>query len=663
MVRSLDADRFVSVIRNLVASIGVALLFSLAAFDRGNAASNLELTVLDWVESINASSNWAAEIQGLSVDDTRDVVTVERLLVAAKVGGVVVEIEGATLSGFAIARSGGFTAESFQIAYAEFKTLGVDVVMRDISFDDVGVPVLPAATYDSSKPFTSLISAFSALAKTSAAAGRIAEIEVLERFDDEIGRVSYENVAIDSVVDGEIDRIQAGPLKMASPASDPIAGLTAANAEARSVDLDTFVHVYDPLRYIAGIGDGAWRRAIAEITYTDISLVLPNMRLELGSIAIEDFDLRQPRESFSALIDAKMARREISKRLSDALTTRDMPGLLSAHRVGRFAINQIELAATGIDQLTLETLTFTEASNDSFGEIVMEEFIGAIAGQGAIGIGRITLGDVVMPSFNLFERALERAERGADIDFSSLVPKLGLVEAIGINVQAIDFPGVLLGRMRADLSNYLGNTPTEIAVEIDDLDIATSSLRPNPLRNLVASLGYDRLRTNARFDLFWREADETVRLDNLRVGIKDFANTTVNMVLGGIPRQAIETPDELSKLAPDLNFEHASVVFEDKSVVDRGLSMRAELLNIPLDRLRQQLAGALPLMLAFVGNPEMVKEIVPVLQDFIKSPGTLTIEAGPDQPVPVSTVAAAIRSRPQSLPGMLGIRITGMPGP
>jgi len=660
MVRSLGAVRIVSVLRNIVAGFVLALLFLPATFDRGFAAT--DLAVAAWVKSINASPDWAAEIRDVSVDERSGTVTIGSLLVAAKVGGVVVEIEGATLPRFAEARDGGFTSDSLQIASIKLTTIGVDVVMNDINFDDIGVPALRAIAYDSSKPFTSLISVFSALAKTRTAGGRVADIEIFERFEGQFSRISYKDFTIGRVANGKIDGVRVGPLRMESPVSDPIAVLTIANVEAGAIDLDAYVHVYDPLRYIAGTGDGASRRAIDSIVYSDIAMTLPSLRLTLDSIAVEDFRLRQPRESFSALIDATMARRKISPAAMDALTSRYMAGLLSAHGVGRLTVKQVELTASGIDQLTLESFTLSEVASDRFGEIGIEGFVGAIAGQGAIAVERVALGDVVLPDFNQIKIAADRAKRGADIDTSSLTPKFGALEAIGINIQAIDFPGVLLGRMRADFDNYLGNLPTEVTVDIKDFDIATSSLRPDRLRNLVAGLGYDRMRTDATFDLQWREADGSVTLEDFRIDIEDFGNIAVNILFGGLTRQEIESREEFANILADLNFEHARVTFEDKSVVERSLSMRAELLNIPLDRLRKQLAGALPLMLAFLGNPEMVKEIVPVLQTFIKSPGTLTIEAGLDQPVPVSAIEAAMRRRPQSLPGMLGISITGTPG-
>jgi hypothetical protein len=309
--------------------------------------------------------------------------------------------------------------------------------------------------------------------------------------------------------------------------------------------------------------------------------------------------------------------------------------------------------------LTLGAFELTDASSEGFGEIAIRDFVAAIAGQGAIQVGRLALGNVVPPPFEAFDEALERAQNGGDVDISSLAPKLGALEAAAIHIQAVDCPGVALGALQANFDNHVGTVPTAVTVAIADLDVATASLPGASIRSLIAGLGYDRIGADASLSLSWREADSTVRLDDFQLEIADFANTTADLVLAGLTREAIERGSETAVL-DDLRFERARVTFEDRSVVDRSLSMRADLLNIPLDRLKQQLSGALPLMLAVLG--EQAKTIVPVLQEFIKTPGTLTIEAAPATPVPVADIESAVRTRPQSLPGLLAISVSGAAG-
>jgi len=654
----------IGVLRRFFAVLGLTTAIASAPGGSAVAAEPISAVVLGWVYGlVDASPAWTARLGGVSFDEEARTVTIDRLEIAAEGGGVSVIIEGATIAGYAEEPAGGFSAASLRIASATIKTADTDVVLTDLVFDDIGVPALSGVAYDRAKPFTSLIGAYSALAKSRAAGGRIGELAVLERMNGVTSRISYANVVVGRLADGKLEKISAGPLKEESPSPNPLVELTIAGAEASAIDLDAFLHVYDPLRYVAGIGDGVWRAAVGRTAYTDVVMTLPGIRLMLGSVGVDNFKVRQPSESFAPLIDAMMLEGKPSPAAMASLTSRYMSGLLSAYGVGRFAIERVDTEIAGIDQLSFDRLTISDASSDEIGEVAIEGLVGAVAGQGAVAIGRLALGGLVPPPADMLVGAYDGFEKGADVDMSALAPKLGYLEAAEINLQAIDFPGAALGQMRADFGNYVGSVPTNVAVAIDDLDIATSSLQPARARGLVAALGYDRIRADTSFSLNWREADGTVNLDDFRLDIENFGNTTASIVLAGLTREAIERSDGAAGLISDLLFDRASVTFEDKSVVERSLSMRADLLKIPLDRLRQQLAGALPLMLAFVGNPEKVKEIVPVLQSFIKTPGTLTIEAAPEPPVPVAAIEDAARSRPQSLPGMLGITITGTPGP
>lgn len=648
--------------RRAAAGLGLFLLAGAAMGGQSLAEEAPGQAIIAWVESIDASPDWAAEIRGLSVDKTNDTATIENLLVSTPTGAVVLEVHGATVSGYAENSAGGFTASSLRIANGTIRTPGTEVALTNIAFDDIGVPSLAAISYDSAKPFTSLIAAYSALAKSRMAGGQIAEIAITETFEGQKSRISYQNIVMGHLAEGKIDGIRAGPLKVQSPAADPLTELQIAQVDARAIDLDAFLHVYDPLRYVAGTGDGVWRRAIDQASYSDVAMTLPGVRLTIDAVTTENLLVRQPKESFAPLIDALMSERNLPPAASDALASRYLGRLLSAFGAGRFAIENVNVAATGIDQLTLDRFEMSNLSADEFGEIAVEGFVGAIAGQGAITIRRLAVGDMVIPAFETFKTAVDRAQRDADVDISSLAPQIGFVEASDISLQAIDFPGAAIGQMRADFGKHLGNLPTEIAVRMDDLDIAAASLPLAGAKSMIAALGYERIRVDAGFSLNWHESDERISLDDFQLDIEDFGKTTANVILTGLTREAIERSDGGSDLLADLFFNRARVTFEDKSVVERSLSMRADLLNIPLDRLKQQLAGALPLMLAFVGDPEKVKAIVPVLQNFIKTPGTLTIEATPETPVPVEAIEAAIRSRPQSLPGLLSINISGTPG-
>ncbi len=640
--------------RSALVAAGLALALPHASIGSAVADDRPYLEALAFIYSIEASPYWSARIRGLSMDEQRSTIEIESLVVAAEKGKLVIDIENATLDGFSVIADGGFSADALEIERMTVTTATSSAVFNDIRFDDIGGPSLASVAYDQTKPFTTLVGAFAAIAKCRTSGGRIAGIDITETYEKQSSLITYRNVAFGALEDGKLARVGAAPLSLRSPAANPLAEMTVRRAEARVIDLDAIAHVLDPLRYVAGTGDGQWRAAIERASYVDLALSMPSIRLTVGAIRANDISLRQPNENFAPLLDELINPRELPPLAMKKVQSNYLGELVSAFGVEHLAIEDVVVSASGIDQLTLGAFELKDSSSDRIGEIAIADFVAAITGQGAVQVGRFAAGNVVLPSYKTIDTALDRAQRRVDVDVSSLAPEIGSLEADNLYMRAVDFPGLVVGTLRSNFANYVGSMPTTIVFDIDNLEVAAGSLPSATAQSIIAGLGYEHISANAGFNLNWDEAESTLTLEDFELDIDDLGNTTANLVLAGMTRETIEDAGDASAL-DGLVFEKARVTFEDRSLVDRSLSMRADLLNVPLDRLKQQLSGALPLMLAVLGD--QAKAMIPVLQNFIESPGTITIDATPDSPVPVADIASAVR-RPQTLPGLLGISLS-----
>jgi hypothetical protein len=618
------------------------------------------LALVAWVYSIDAKPDWRARAENLGLDDAPRSVTIGRLAISAEAGGLELEVRDITLDGYSAQSEGGFTAAAIRIGGITVKNAETDIEVSDADLKEIVVPALAGFSFDRREPFTSLLPALAALAGTQSASGTIGEIALVERFQKVENRISYRNVAYASLADGKLETVRAAPLKVESPSRNPLVDMTVSRAEARGIDLDAFLEVYDPARYSAG-GEPQWRTAVARSDYGEITLNGPGMTMRIAGAEVENLSVRQPPEAFAPLANASLSDTAIKPELMTAFRTRHLADLIDAYRVGKLAFSDVTLNAAGIDELSLKRLFLSDASSERIGEIAVEGFVGAVPGQGGIAFQRFALGNILPPPTDRLIAAVDQSSRGIDVDFSALAPEVGFIEAEGVNFQAMDFAGATLAKLRIDASDYIGQVPAKSAVRIEGLDIPVAQVLPARVGGIITSLGYERIDADLAFDLAWNEADESFRLEEFNLDIADLGRTTADLVLTGVSRDMLEAANASALLAGS-QFDRAKLTFEDKSLVDRSLSMRADLLKVPVDRLKQQLAGALPLMLAFVGNPETVKQIVPVLQTFIKTPGTLTVEAKPDEPVAVADIAGAVRTRPQSLPGLLSLTLSGTPG-
>jgi len=147
------------------------------------------------------------------------------------------------------------------------------------------------------------------------------------------------------------------------------------------------------------------------------------------------------------------------------------------------------------------------------------------------------------------------------------------------------------------------------------------------------------------------------------------------MQLGGLPREAIETPESLPDVLPTLSLRTAALTLKDDSIVGKGLDLLAEKMHASPDKFRQQFADAMPLMLSlFVLHDPKVATIVrqsgilaklaPVVKAFVAAPGSsITVSMAPPTPVAFSAISAAADGDPASLVTMLGLTAAGSATP
>jgi len=417
------------------------------------------------------------------------------------------------------------------------------------------------------------------------------------------------------------------------------------------IDLDSLLEVYDPGRYVGGRGDRVWRPAVADATYTGMTIAAPGATVTVGRLALEDQRVRQPPRSFATLFE-----RTDAAALDDPQAILDM---LSAFSFGRISMGPVDVDAIGIDRFHLGELSFADVSTDAIGAFAVDDFDAAVGGEVSLKIGRFAVGDLTLPDGSDMVAALA----AGDLDYRAFLPVFGFVEVAGFDLAVAGQPPTRLGRLRLDIGDYIGTVPTAFALDVEDADFATSMVEPTPVRRLAESLGYDRVRLDSAVRIDRDESDDTITVEDFRLAMAGVGRLSGDATFAGPERAAIERAAGLGEVLDATFLEHGTVTFEDDSIVERGLARQAARLKVDPDKFREQFARGLPLMLSFLGDRAFQTEAGPVLQDFVLAPGSLTLAAAPSDPVAVSAILAAARRSPLTLPALLAATVTGTAGP
>lgn len=645
----------------LVAGAGLALFVGTAA-----AETPVETAVKGWVASVDASPDWTASYTSLAYDAATDRAILTGLAIRSQAPGVDINFGTIALSGFIATPEGGFTAARITADEGTLEAGAIKAVVSDSEVNGFAMPALPALTWDAQHPFTSFIKAYAPLSRLSMTNGRIASLGLIENNAGIASRIAYDQFRIDRWSGGKIAAITAGPLSMELPGKDGLMTMKVASFEARDLDIDAMLRVFDPDRYASGVGDGVWRKVTGLSAYHDFTVSGPGVKLAMTLLALEDFKLRQPRHSFAAYLDRIFA--DPNAPTDDPQTAQAMADMVSAYSLGRMGMSGLDIAAEGMKSFHLGGFNLSDLSVDRLGEFAVDDLATAVEDVGAFKLGHFAIGNMALPGAEGLRQAILAGQGNGEPDIAGLTPKPGFVEMAGLDVAAMGSPRVILDKMRIDLADYIGAVPTTAQVDIAGLVVPVSVLDSNS-REAFAKLGYDTLDIGYRLKANWNEADETLDVGDLRVDLKGAGGIALSMLLGGLPREAIEKPESLPDVLPGLLLQNAALTFKDDSIVGKGLDLLAAKMHAKPETFRQQFADAMPLLLSlFVLNDPKVTALVretgilarlaPVVKAFVAAPGSsITVALKPPEPVAIATISDAADNAPASLITMLGMTV------
>ncbi len=641
----------------------MALALSALALPCSPASSEepVETSLRQWVAAIDASPDWSARYGAIAYDSASGSATLSDLSVKSTRPGVVIDFDAISVTGFRESDDGGLVARRVVATGGAIAAGLFQIALSDVVLDDFVLPQDAGFAWNPSRPFTSMVKAYGALAKAKIGHGRVGSLTLVEDIDGLTSRISYGNVAVERWAEGKIKRVSAGPLTMETPSPLPLVAMSVNRVVSRDVDLEALIHVYDPDNYAGGIGDKAWRPAVASVDYGKTVIDMFGANLAVGGVSIRDIKVRQPEHGFAALFDAAAV--NLTTHGSDPAAATRALDLAGAFSVGRFEMSLIDIDATGFDRLHLDRLAIADLSSDGLGEFAIEGLEGVVADVASLKIGRLACGGMAFPEAATIAAAIRTSSYGGDVDYSSLAPALGFFEIGGVDVDVAGIPPTRLARMRVDLDNYVDNVPTAITLDVTGADVATSMIIDDRVRRLLEGFGYDRVNVDANLKAAWNAADETTVVDDFHLTLADIGTVSGDAVFSGPTREGFAMVDTLAGALDALSLKSGSFTFEDESLVGRALGEQAARLKVDPAKFREQFARGLPFMLTFLGNREFQSEAAPVLQTFIRTPGSISVIMAPAAPIAVSTIVTALQTAPFSLPNLLALSVSGEPGP
>lgn len=137
------------------------------------------------------------------------------------------------------------------------------------------------------------------------------------------------------------------------------------------------------------------------------------------------------------------------------------------------------------------------------------------------------------------------------------------------------------------------------------------------------------------------------------------ANETAKAMEANPNKQEAEQAANLAMLGlmQRLTFNSAMIRFADDGITERALDVVAKQQGTTGDQLAQMVKAMTPMVLAQYNIPELQNALSQAVNTYLDNPGSLTITAQPQNPVPFPMILGAGMGAPNTLPEVLGVTV------
>jgi hypothetical protein len=668
---------------------GLAAVFAALALP-AQADVRSESMLRQFLEGIDQAEEWSAT-SDMILSEGADTIAENIVISRDRRPITEIRIERLRLRDLGERDGGGFRASEIEMTGATL--VGSDMNVNN-TFDysvptatitQISMPSFAGFEFDTGRMMSSL-----ALLYSLTAEGELQELLVpsmvgtaksLDADGSSESRVEYQNFRAAGLSGGVFQEQQAGPIIASGTSPEGLFHFRIERVGVDTLDLGAFAHIFDPARYADGVGDGIWRPLASSIRYSGVTGNGPEgVTVNLAEFAIEGIDGRQPELPFTAEWD----------RLLDPGMPDEAKADLAFEAVGNLAIawraGTIRLSGLSVNsppegvQLSLGSMSFSGLSSEGFDSFLMS----GVSGEGptfSLGLDSVEIAGFAFPDI---EAMMLFAALETDVDpqlhedivrraFAGL-PRLNHFGLSGLSAGESADQLVTLASITLDMGEWNDLYAGATDLRIDDLVIPGAMLRQDPeTAPFIEAMGFDSLTLDISASDRW-SPDAGTDDFSFSLAAEDVFEFGFSYLLGGLTDEwMIDMIAEAGKtqsseeatlaMLSALTFEHGEVRATDRSLLDRGFSLAAELQGLSVDgpAYRQQMRGALPFLLSTVIPAALAQQITPPLQEFMDGGKTLVAEFAPVAPVPIVEIVAAGEADPTTLPDLLGMSVRSEP--
>ncbi|HEX2255232.1 MAG TPA: hypothetical protein VHG92_00790 [Afifellaceae bacterium] len=231
------------------------------------------------------------------------------------------------------------------------------------------------------------------------------------------------------------------------------------------------------------------------------------------------------------------------------------------------------------------------------------------------------------------------------------------VEISNVTFQLEDQPGeVAIAYIEVNADDIVDNVPQASSGMAEGITVPTSAFGEGPMT--PQALGYETLE----FEVSWEggrdPATNELTIEDVTVTMLEGGSLTLSAKIGNVPFASMEDPTGSAAAAGQITVYNVRLHYEDGSLATRLLDAFAKPQGMTGAQYGQQLAAALPFLLAAINNPGFQQQVTNAVGSFLQDPQSLTIEVAPEQPITGAEIMEIVNTAPNTLPDRLNASVS-----
>lgn len=211
-----------------------------------------------------------------------------------------------------------------------------------------------------------------------------------------------------------------------------------------------------------------------------------------------------------------------------------------------------------------------------------------------------------------------------------------------------------IARVAMEAANWIDNEPQDVSGTVEDMTISEAAFADAVFK--PSALGYGDLVFDISFDVSRDPETQLMTIDDFTMSMQDAGSLTVTGEVANVPDPAAFRKAERAAVA-QTEIQNLTLTIQDQSLTGKILDFQAGKQGITREQYAQQIAGALPFLLAALNNQQFQNQVASAVGTFLQNPQTLTVTIDPEEPVSTAEIVQTAKTAPQTIPDKLNVTI------